>query len=237
MKDPAVLFYTQDFLTGTMLMNDEQKGKYITLLCLQHQNGGLTEKEMLKICGEFDEDIFKKFDLIEGKYYNKRMTLETNKRHNFIESRRKNLLHKEDDMDVHKEQLMENENENEIRNKKIEDRNELLNKREEKFRNDVYVFTNDPYPLVMLQKFCDYWTELNKSKTKMRWELEKTFEISKRLATWANRDKEFNKNTIDTPKTYEEMLKMAETDPDVFKRYKAVRREGERKAVFYPIEK
>jgi hypothetical protein len=40
---------------------------------------------------------------------------------------------------------------------------------------------------------------------------------------------------IDTPKTYDEMLKMAETNPEIFKKYKAVRREGERKAVFYPI--
>ena len=38
-KDPAVLFYTSDFLTGTILMNYEQKGKYITLLCIQHQHG------------------------------------------------------------------------------------------------------------------------------------------------------------------------------------------------------
>ncbi|TRZ80528.1 DUF1376 domain-containing protein [bacterium] len=50
MKDPAVLFYTQDFITGTILMTDEQRGKYIMLLCLQHQNGKLTERDMLKIC-------------------------------------------------------------------------------------------------------------------------------------------------------------------------------------------
>jgi len=66
MKDPAVLFYTQDFLTGTMLMDDNQVGKYIRLLCLQQQNGGLTEREMLRICGEYDEDIFKKFERVEG---------------------------------------------------------------------------------------------------------------------------------------------------------------------------
>ena len=46
-KDPAVLFYTGDFLVGTITMNYEQKGKYIQLLCLQHQSGRLTEEEML----------------------------------------------------------------------------------------------------------------------------------------------------------------------------------------------
>ena len=39
-KDPAILFYTQDFLVGTMMMSDEQVGQYIRLLCLQHQKGG-----------------------------------------------------------------------------------------------------------------------------------------------------------------------------------------------------
>ena len=44
-KDPAVLFYTSDFLSGTFTMTNEQVGKYIRLLCLQHQKGRLTEKD------------------------------------------------------------------------------------------------------------------------------------------------------------------------------------------------
>ena len=60
MKDPAVLFYTQDFLTGTFLMTNEQVGKYIRLLCLQQQNGGLHECDMLQICGAKDDKIWKK---------------------------------------------------------------------------------------------------------------------------------------------------------------------------------
>lgn len=42
-------------------------------------------------------------------------------------------------------------------------------------------------------KFTNYWTELNKSGTKERWELEKTFEVNRRLATWFSRVKEFNR--------------------------------------------
>ena len=41
----------------------------------------------------------------------------------------------------------------------------------------------------MIRAFFDYWSELNKSETKMRYELEKTWELSKRLATWASREK------------------------------------------------
>ncbi len=60
------------------------------------------------------------------------------------------------------------------------------------FVSEVYA-NQAEYPSEMLTAFCNYWTEKNKSGTKMRYELEKTFEISKRLATWASRDKSFNK--------------------------------------------
>ncbi len=46
------------------------------------------------------------------------------------------------------------------------------------------------------KKFVLYWTELNKSGTKQRWETERTFEVKKRLYTWMNRVKEFNKQSI-----------------------------------------
>ena len=35
-------------------------------------------------------------------------------------------------------------------------------------------------------KFIDYWTETNKSGTKMRFELEKTWDTSRRLKRWMN---------------------------------------------------
>lgn len=41
-------------------------------------------------------------------------------------------------------------------------------------------------------KFYLYWSEPNKSKTKLRYEMEKTWDVSRRLANWANRDKAFN---------------------------------------------
>ena len=44
-------------------------------------------------------------------------------------------------------------------------------------------------------EFSDYWTEPNKSNTKMRFELQKTFCIKRRLKTWVKRSKQFNKGT------------------------------------------
>jgi hypothetical protein len=229
MKDPAVLFYTQDFITGTILMTDEQRGKYIMLLCLQHQNGKLTERDMLKICGVKDEDIWAKFYQENGFYYNKRMLLETQKRNNYTESRRKNLQ-KTPHMDVHMEPHMENENEDvNINKNEKEEKEELLKRKEAKFKSEVFEYL-EKYNEAMLNKFCDYWTEKSKSG-KMRYEFEKTFEIPRRLTTWASRDKDIIKSTSITL-TYDEILKLAEKEPDIWKKYKAVKRDGERKAVF-----
>jgi uncharacterized protein YdaU (DUF1376 family) len=93
MKDPAFLFYSSDFLSGTMFLSDEQVGIYIRLLCAQHQRGRLTEKHMLSICKVYDKDVFEKFTKdAEGNYYNERLELETIKRSKYSESRKINAL-------------------------------------------------------------------------------------------------------------------------------------------------
>lgn len=97
MKDPAFLFYSSDFLSGTMLMTDEEIGQYIKLLCLQHQKGHLKEKDMLNICKTYNEDIFSKFIKdADGNYYNERLEYEANKRKAYSESRRNNRKKKEE---------------------------------------------------------------------------------------------------------------------------------------------
>jgi len=94
-KDPAVLFYTQDFLVGTMTMSYEQKGKYITLLCLQHQKGKLTLKDLQSILNEEDIEVAEKFIKdSDGFYYNQKLKFESERRKNYSESRRKNLMNK-----------------------------------------------------------------------------------------------------------------------------------------------
>lgn len=94
-KDPAFLFYSSDFLTGTMFMSDSQLGKYIKILCTQHQKGHLSEKDMLKICKRYDKDIFDKFVKDEnGKYYNIRLEREIAKRSAYSKSRSDNRKNK-----------------------------------------------------------------------------------------------------------------------------------------------
>jgi hypothetical protein len=92
-KDPAVLFYTSDFLSGTYTMNYEQRGKYITLLCIQHQKGFLTKQELAFI-SEGEEEVINKFTEIEGKFYNMKMYNETIRRKEYTENRLKNFQKK-----------------------------------------------------------------------------------------------------------------------------------------------
>ena len=122
-KDPAFLFYSSDFLTGTMFMSDTQIGKYIKILCTQHQKGHLSEKDMLKICKRYDKDIFEKFVKDEdGKYYNIRLEKEITKRREYSKSRsdnRKNKINFENICFSYVKH-MENENENINKNNILE---------------------------------------------------------------------------------------------------------------------
>jgi len=127
-KDPAFLFYTSDFLTGTILLSDEQVGKYIRLMCIQHQKGRLSEKDMLRICKAYDEDIFAKFIKDDnGLYYSKRLNDEIDKRKHFTDSRLNNLkgTHKKPHMGKHTAPHMEDEDINVIKDANI---SEIFNK-------------------------------------------------------------------------------------------------------------
>ena len=87
-KDPAVLFYTSDFLSGTSFFNHEQRGQYILLLCQQHQLGCIPENHMISICGSLDSPVVRKFARDDnGNFYNERMRLEGERRANFCASR------------------------------------------------------------------------------------------------------------------------------------------------------
>lgn len=87
-KDPAVLFYTSDFLTGVSLMTLKERGQYITLLCLQHQHGHLSDGDIKKAVGKVTEAVMDKFDRDEdGLWFNRRMETEREKREATSEAR------------------------------------------------------------------------------------------------------------------------------------------------------
>ena len=54
-----------------------------------------------------------------------------------------------------------------------------------KFKKQVLEFQSK-YDLEMLEEFISYWTEPNKSNTKVKYEMEVTWHLGRRLARWAN---------------------------------------------------
>ena len=62
-------------------------------------------------------------------------------------------------------------------------------------RRDEFVFEvlSFDYDESILNGFIDYWTEPNKSNTKMKYELQKTWETKRRIKTWANNQKKWDK--------------------------------------------
>lgn len=70
------------------------------------------------------------------------------------------------------------------------EREQELAGKEETLRGMVRAYS-DRYPESMLEAFVSYWTEPNKSRTRLRYELEKTWDTGRRLVTWASRDRTY----------------------------------------------
>jgi len=201
-------FEYESYIAGTAFLSRREKGAYVDLLCCQADKGHLTLQNIKDILnGDFDcwEKIKGKFTEEDGKFYNKK-----------LESVKKGRCKKTE------EEIIKDREKHEL----------MLKVKKQKFYEDCKPYL-EKYPKEMLRKFYNYWTEMNKSGTKLRFELQQTFEISKRLATWAGKDKEFIEQK---PKTYNEMLKLSQTDPSIWKSYQAVKKEGEKQAIFIPIK-
>ncbi len=119
-KDPAFLFYSSDFLNGVADLTMEERGQFITLLCLQHQKGILTDKTIRLSLGSVSVDVLSKFSKDkDGNFFNERLNEEIEKRIQFTESRRNNgskggrPKNNTKPLGLAKHNLMEDVNENE----------------------------------------------------------------------------------------------------------------------------
>jgi len=119
-KDPAFLFYSSDFLNGVADLTMEERGQFITLLCLQHQKGTLTDKTIRLSLGSVSVDVLSKFSKDkDGNFFNERLSEEIEKRIQFTESRRNNgskggrPKNNTKPLGLAKHNLMEDVNENE----------------------------------------------------------------------------------------------------------------------------
>jgi len=130
-KDPAILFYYQDFMYGTRRFSREQRGLYIELICEQadSKTGSIPVEDFKEITNcDCAAPVIRKFEQDNNGFYNKILRYRMDKRRKYTESRRKNLKggrkkntsmtpHKEIHMEPHMENEIENENRNVIKNR------------------------------------------------------------------------------------------------------------------------
>lgn len=70
------------------------------------------------------------------------------------------------------------------------DTKRTLEQRKNEFTETLKPFV-EKYGREMLNEFWSYWTEPNKSKSKMRFEMEKAWSLERRLVTWNTRNKKY----------------------------------------------
>lgn len=90
---------------------------------------------------------------------------------------------------------------------KEESKKEMLSKIQEEFYDHLKSFIGD-FSKETLREFYDYWSEPNKSGTKIKWQLERTWDTKKRLERWTNNN--FKKN--ETNRTNNRGFNSEETD-------------------------
>lgn len=133
-KDPACLFYWNDWQGGTVTMTRHQKGCYMDLLHAQFNTGHLSLEQIRAVLGvDFDSNwgaIESKFVRDEaGKFFNEKLDNEKERRQKFTKSRAENLAskpedsshkgdHMKDHMETHTGDRMEIEIRNRNKNKK-----------------------------------------------------------------------------------------------------------------------
>lgn len=159
-KDPAFLFYPNDWLGGTLGMTFEEKGAYIEILMMQFNRGHMKESMIIQVIGSNWNHIKSKFIQDElGLWYNVRLESEQLKRKAYSESRRNNKKGKNQysnstyDRSYDQHMIGHMENENEDVNKDI-----ILNKKETKKieKNIPSISEFSDYAKTIIQDFKSY---------------------------------------------------------------------------------
>lgn len=90
---------------------------------------------------------------------------------------------------IYNDNVNDNKNKNIEKEKIIKEKSLSLSDRTKKFKEELTPFV-EKYGKDMIFAFFDYWSEPDKAKTKMRYEMQKTWSIAGRLRTWERRNNE-----------------------------------------------
>lgn len=106
---------------------------------------------------------------------------------------------------------------------KVKEKQEAMVKRRDEFYK-LLIPHVETYSKDLIRAFFEYWTEPNKSRTRMKFELEETWDVLRRLTTWENKELKWKKGAPDRPastpkKTIPELSKTQEEVNYLFERY------------------
>ena len=128
--------------------------------------------------------------------YHQRKCIKTLKTHQIIETKRMGIPAKQY-FKINEQQVMQILNNLLVKNSTTINKNKeirIINNTISNRRNDfVFEVLTFNYDESILNGFIDYWTEPNKSNTKMKFELNKTWKTELRLKTWATNKKKWDK--------------------------------------------
>lgn len=128
--------------------------------------------------------------------YHQRKCIKTLKTHQIIETKRMGIPAKQY-FKINEQQVMQILNNLLVKNSTTINKNKeirIINNTISNRRNDfVFEVLTFDYDESILNGFIDYWTEPNKSNTKMKFELNKTWKTELRLKTWATNQKKWDK--------------------------------------------
>ena len=216
---PYFRFEPSEWDNGNIQMcSRESKGLFIDLCSLYWSRLGELPYALAlqKLCNGIEVALqeLKKHDIfgvIDGQIVIDFLDEQLSERGQVSEKRRNAAQKRWNDASALQVQSKSNANrieENRIEEKKKEEKIITASKlatietREIEFRDKLIPYI-DTYGKEMLRAFYDYWTEKNEGGKKMKFEMQRVFEIEKRLRTWSNNNFQKNGKSNGTPKTFD----------------------------------
>lgn len=169
-KAPAFQFYPSDFLTGTANFRPEERGAYITLLCIQWANGGIDYADFEYLSGlpmDKLKRVLMKFEKChDGLYRNARLEETREKQSEFSKKQQVKAKRRWNNAEtMPKDMPNECRNDAALGNAYIEDRRMKIEDKEE-IRKESKIQKNET-PLVFpfeSEKFMAAWNVLRNEK-------------------------------------------------------------------------
>jgi uncharacterized protein YdaU (DUF1376 family) len=204
-------FYPKDFISDpdVMMMTSSQRGIYRDLIDLAYMNDNKIKYNLVqlsKYCNATETEInevlsikgIKDSDFWTIPSCNKRIAKAQTNRENGSKGGRpkkpkQNPTNNPTKTQTERQREREREKERELTTEGEPSTFKNLNDRKIEFGTLVKDFVGT-YSDDMCKRFFNYWTESNVNGKKMRFEMEKVFDLKRRLATWAKNDKEWNKD-------------------------------------------